>query len=47
MMMCLIGWFGLSDVLLQDEHPDVPETAVIGISHDVKGEGERKVTDVM
>lgn len=25
---------------LQDEHPAVPETAVIGIPHDIKGEGK-------
>ncbi len=24
----------------QDEHPDVPETAVIGIPHEIKGEGK-------
>ncbi|GAA6067521.1 acetyl-coenzyme A synthetase 2-like, mitochondrial, partial [Tachysurus ichikawai] len=31
-----LGTAEIEDVL--DEHPDVPETAVIGISHDVKGE---------
>lgn len=31
-----LGTAEIEDVL--DEHPDVPETAVIGISHDIKGE---------
>lgn len=31
-------------VVLQDEHPAVPETAVIGFPHDIKGEGESERT---
>lgn len=46
MITHLISSFGLSDALLQDEHPDVPETAVIGISHDVKGEGETDIKKI-
>uniref|UniRef100_A0A6Q2Z9F0 Acetyl-coenzyme A synthetase n=1 Tax=Esox lucius TaxID=8010 RepID=A0A6Q2Z9F0_ESOLU len=33
-----LGTAEIEDAL--DEHPAVPETAVIGVSHDVKGEGE-------
>ena len=29
-----------SCLVLQDEHPAVPETAVVGFPHDIKGEGE-------
>lgn len=28
-------------IFVQDEHPAVPETAVVGIPHDIKGEGEK------
>lgn len=31
----------LRGVVLQDEHPAVPEAAVIGFPHEIKGEGER------
>uniref|UniRef100_A0A672NJR0 Propionate--CoA ligase n=1 Tax=Sinocyclocheilus grahami TaxID=75366 RepID=A0A672NJR0_SINGR len=33
-----LGTAEIEDAL--DEHPDVPETAVIGIPHEIKGEGE-------
>uniref|UniRef100_A0A8C7LQ73 Acetyl-coenzyme A synthetase n=1 Tax=Oncorhynchus mykiss TaxID=8022 RepID=A0A8C7LQ73_ONCMY len=39
-----LGTAEIEDAL--DEHPAVPETAVIGISHDIKGEGKNKNIDI-
>lgn len=34
----------LTVAALQDEHPAIPESAVIGFPHDIKGEGESHMT---